>query len=120
MSSKKLPLKMTKEMAKQMNKDLDKLTKMSEENCPLFKLFKITAVIANEKKLIEKCDKFYKKCVQEYNLSNNDQQSDNEIYYKSFMQIFDNYSDKEKLLILKKMPKKIRDELANYVGKGKK
>ena len=120
MSSKKLPLKMTKEMVKQTNKDLDKLTKMSDENCGLYKLFKINAVIANEKKLIDKCDKFYKKCVQEFNLSNNNQQYDNEIYYKLFMQIFNNYSDKEKLMILKKMPKKIRDELTNYLGKEKK
>ena len=40
---------MTKEMTKQINKDLDKLTKMSEKKCGLYKLFKINAVIANEK-----------------------------------------------------------------------
>jgi len=117
MSSKKLPLKMTKEMVKQTNKDLDKLTKMSDENCGLYKLFKINAVIANEKKLIDKCDKFYKKCVQKFNLSKNNQESDNEIYYKLFTQIFDSYTDKEKLMIVRKMPKKIKDELAKHLIK---
>jgi hypothetical protein len=118
MSSKnKLPLKMDKSMLSQTNKDLDKLTKMSEENCSLFKFFKINAVIASEKKLIDKCDKFYKKCAQKFNLSEKDEKSDNEIYYKLFVQMFNNYSDKEKLMILKNMPKKIKNELNNYFEK---
>lgn len=115
MSSKnKLPLKMSKDMLSQTNKDLDKLIKMSEENCALFKFFKINAVIANEKKLIDKCDKYYKKCVEKVNLSEKDENSDNETYYKLFVQIFNNYSDKEKLMILKNMPKKIKNELNDY------
>lgn len=104
-------------MLSQTNKDLDKLTKMSEENCSLFKFFKINAVIASEKKLIDKCDKFYKKCAQKFNLSEKDEKSDNEIYYKLFVQMFNNYSDKEKLMILKNMPKKIKNELNNYFEK---
>ena len=104
-------------MLSQTNKDLDKLTKMSEENCSIFKFFKINAVIASEKKLIDKCDKFYKKCAQNFNLSKEDEKSDNEIYYKLFVQMFNNYSDKEKLLILKNMPKKIKNELNNYFEK---
>ena len=116
MSSKnKLPLKMDKSMLSQTNKDLDKLTKMSEENCSIFKFFKINAVIASEKKLIEKCDKFYKKCAQKFNLSKEDEKSDNELYYKLFVQMLNNYSDKEKWEILKNMPSKIKNEINNYL-----